>query len=354
MDKKELIKRYNEFLKKENLTNQEAWVGSGGTLLLLGIREETNDIDLGVSKDKFKEIRSRNQYKEKTLDDGTVVVAYDSHIDLHLDHGYEEHTVIDDIGSWTIEEVIKLKERLNRPKDQIDLKDIKEYLSREQIDSYLKIQTNLVRRNATILSHKDLGQEYMLHISHKNMEGEKYQPWIGARQGITEDRTVPRITVAPYLIGCIHGYAEALYSFIEQGNKGIFYIHKIPFTHCLKPTTRLVYDADLTDEHWLVRYNKETTFYYPKLVGKFIVSGVQLDPSGKTNKFNLNLVLDKITEEFLILPGVACKQERSELEFPYDTCTADILANKSYRLKKSDSNLSLESYSNRSSIISNW
>lgn len=44
-------------------------------------------------------------------------------------------------------------------------------MSKEQIETFLKIQTNLVKRNSEIVSTDDLGQNYMLHISHDNMTG---------------------------------------------------------------------------------------------------------------------------------------------------------------------------------------
>ena len=127
MDKKELTKRYNEFLKKEKLTNKQAWVGAGGTLLLLDLRSSTQDIDLGVPKDIFDKIRSRG-LPEHIFNGDTIVIEYDEVIDLHIDHGYEEHTIIEGVGSWSPEEVLRLKERLNRPKDQLDIKNIKNYL----------------------------------------------------------------------------------------------------------------------------------------------------------------------------------------------------------------------------------
>ena len=88
MNKQELIKRYNNFLKKEKLTNEQAWVGSGGTLLLLGLRDSTQDIDLGVPKDIFDKIRTRG-LPEHIFNDDTIVIEYDDVTDLLIDHGHE-------------------------------------------------------------------------------------------------------------------------------------------------------------------------------------------------------------------------------------------------------------------------
>jgi len=131
MNKSQFIKQYFNFLKEEKLTNQQAWVASGGTLLLLGLRKETEDIDMDVPADIFNKIRKRN-LPEIVLSDGTIVIEYNKYVDVHLDDGTKEHTVIEDVGSWTIQEVLKLKNRLNRPKDQNDIKNIKEYLKKQK------------------------------------------------------------------------------------------------------------------------------------------------------------------------------------------------------------------------------
>ena len=88
MNKQELIKRYNNFLKKEKLTNEQAWVGSGGTLLLLGLRSSTQDIDIGLPKDIFDKIRTRG-LPEHIFNDDTIVIEYDDVTDLLIDHGHE-------------------------------------------------------------------------------------------------------------------------------------------------------------------------------------------------------------------------------------------------------------------------
>lgn len=132
MDKEEFIREYNNFLEEQNLTNEQAWVGAGGTLLLLGLRETTQDIDMGVSKPIFDNIRKKH-YPEYKLQDGTIVIKYNRVIDLHLDHGYEQHTIIDEVGSWTIQEVLRLKKRLNRPKDQQDIKNILAYIKQHKL-----------------------------------------------------------------------------------------------------------------------------------------------------------------------------------------------------------------------------
>lgn len=131
MNKQQFIKRYQEFLKKEKLTIDDAWIGAGGTLLLLGLKQETNDIDMGVSTELFNKFKKRN-YKTHIFNGDTLVIEYNEYIDIHEENNANT-IIIDGVNSWTIQEVLKLKQRLNRPKDQEDIKNILNYMKRNNI-----------------------------------------------------------------------------------------------------------------------------------------------------------------------------------------------------------------------------
>lgn len=171
-------------------------------------------------------------------------------------------------------------------------------MSRVDIENYFNIQSDKVKKNATIVSADELGQDYMLHISKRNMSKTPYVPIIGHRQAPSEDRSIPRVTVAPTLLGCIYGFASMIDHIVSynpdysKDYKQGFYIHTIPFEHCLKPNNKLVYDASLTGEHWLVRYNENTNVYNGKLIGKMFANKLLLLPvSNKNNRITLELYI---------------------------------------------------------------
>lgn len=169
-------------------------------------------------------------------------------------------------------------------------------MSKLEIEHYFSIQSDKVKKNASIVSADELGQDFMLHISKKNMSKTPYTPIIGHRQALSEDRSVPRVTVAPTLLGCIYGFAamiQHIASYSPEHDKDYkqgFYIHAIPFEYCLKPNNKLVYDASLTSEHWLVRYNEQTNVYNGKLIGKIFCNKLTFLPvSNKTNTITVEL-----------------------------------------------------------------
>lgn len=156
------------------------------------------------------------------------------------------------------------------------------------METFLKLTTDRVARNVSVVSNKMIDQKFMLHISSDKMNNKPYVPWIGRRQAETEDRTVPRITVAPTLYGCYIGYAQFITQFFgynpdnDTGYKQGLYIHEIEFEEALKPNNRLVYDSTRSDEHWLVTYDLDTRTYKGKVIGKMFINELKVKPvSGK-------------------------------------------------------------------------
>ncbi len=156
------------------------------------------------------------------------------------------------------------------------------------MELFLKLTIDKVAKNVTVVTKEELGQDFMLHISPVKMNNKPYIPWIGRRQANMEDRTIPRITVAPTLYGCYIGYGQLILQCINYNpaNHGDYkqglYIHEIEFDESLKPNNKLVYDASRSDEHWLVTYDEETKVYKGKVIGKLFITEIKTKPiSGK-------------------------------------------------------------------------
>lgn len=165
----------------------------------------------------------------------------------------------------------------------------------EQLTQWLETVPEKVRRNVNVVGPDDVKLDYFLHIS-TNTAIKKFIPLIGRRQAISEDRTVPRITVATSLLGCFIGYAKADFDFKSYASngtsenayyKGGWKIYALPFEAALKPSARLVFDAKKSDEHWLVSYSRETNEYPSAEAGKMFYRSLRLisrsgeDPDGE-------------------------------------------------------------------------
>lgn len=137
-----------------------------------------------------------------------------------------------------------------------------------------------VIKETEIVTPELLGQSFFLHLT-PDKNRVKYEPKISKRQALNEDQTLPRVTVAPTLLGCFIGYSGAVPQTLnyapDENNKNYrqgYYINKIPFQYALKPTNKMVYDARRSDEHWLFTYNAETKEFPHTQIGKMFISSI--------------------------------------------------------------------------------
>lgn len=139
-----------------------------------------------------------------------------------------------------------------------------------EITHFISLCTPVVKKNLTIVTPEDLGQDFFLHIDPDKTPGQ-FIPQMPRSAAKSEDNTVARITVAPTIRGCIQGWARLEHQFFNQKTNGCA-ICILPFEYALKPTNKLVFDAEETGEHWLVAYNSKTVKYKPTTIGKLFMS----------------------------------------------------------------------------------
>ena len=120
MNKRDIIREYNLFLKHFPLVKPEEFVlGAGGACVMHGIRTDTEDMDMGLIIPLYDKLRDSGKYETHIFKE-TVVVSYNKYIDLHpLETG--ETKTIDGVCCYSAERLLAQKLTLNRPKDQNDI-----------------------------------------------------------------------------------------------------------------------------------------------------------------------------------------------------------------------------------------
>jgi len=185
----------------------------------------------------------------------------------------------------------------------------------EQLQSILELASNKVQKETKIVTPKDLDQDYFLHIARSKFD--YLIPNVSKRAAPSEDNTIPRVHVSPSLLGCLRGYASFIDDtrYVPTGAKsdtwlGGYYIYVLPFQAALKPSLKLVYDADYSDEHWLVAYNTETRFFKPSAVLKIVLSELKIVPGMKERSFYITYLLEntsditiKLSDDVELSPG---------------------------------------------------
>lgn len=168
-----------------------------------------------------------------------------------------------------------------------------------------------VIKNTKIITPNDIKQDYFLHVAIK--KNKEFIPYHSRIASANEDNTIPRVHVAPTLAGCIiatnqtHHLLQniAPLAKLKDHKKnqddtpylGGFYIHKIPFDVALKPSKKLVYDADQTGEHWLITYNQQTRKYPTTVIGKVIFSNLSITPTVGTLPLMVARLLVEVTDD---------------------------------------------------------
>lgn len=143
-----------------------------------------------------------------------------------------------------------------------------------EMQAWMALQPTAIRNRLMVRSHAEAGD--MFHMS---VDGtiKRFTPYVTRRTGHRENTSIPRVSVAPSIMGCYIGYAAAMtdYMWGEWGKgkdkwKGGWYLYRIPYEYCIRPHVKELYDVEDTAEHWLVGYSPETVHYTPELVGSMI------------------------------------------------------------------------------------
>jgi hypothetical protein len=150
--------------------------------------------------------------------------------------------------------------------------------SLKDMEAWLRLQSNSVQKNVTVVSSEEEGLEFQIHIDRNSPE--MFIPRIGESFGEDENDNVPRVTVAPTILGCIIGYSRCDSDFMtgsavskEEAPTDLYRqgyeINRLDYVHALKPTKRMVTHSRRSDEYWLVNYTEKYKEYKPTNIGEF-------------------------------------------------------------------------------------
>lgn len=121
-----------EFLEKKRLLKEELIILSGASLVLQGIKDLTNDIDIAVSRKYL--IYLLNNYECEiefyNMDEDFYVYYIDNIINFSTNYNDVDYIVLNGYKLQTLESILRLKQKLNREKDKDDIELIKKYIKK--------------------------------------------------------------------------------------------------------------------------------------------------------------------------------------------------------------------------------
>ena len=116
MVKEDIIKRLMDL----NFPITDYWLITGGAMVLYGLRDATNDIDLGCSK-SLADMLEKNGFTTTRLSDGTRKITIADDIEIFEDWIFDKAEIKEGISVISLKGLLEMKKSLGREKD---LKDI--------------------------------------------------------------------------------------------------------------------------------------------------------------------------------------------------------------------------------------
>ena len=132
-------------------------------------------------------------------------------------------------------------------------------------------------KDLTLYTAKEVNRP-LYHMS-MNPDIKLFSPKVSARTLSKEDRSVPRISTSTSLIGCMNGYQSMFTDIANRAKKnftGLYTIYELPYQLAVKPSKKLLPDAELSDEYWIVSWKKETYATRPNVIGEFNIPQINI------------------------------------------------------------------------------
>lgn len=159
--------------------------------------------------------------------------------------------------------------------------------SREDFDYSLKMINPKVLNHLKVITKDDLTLPYTMHMA--KFKQKEMVPNVSTKAASSENNTVPRVYTAESLIGCLAGYSLLYFEsadWLDRSEdtkfKNFYHLHYIKFEYALKPNKRILFDAHISNEIWLITYNKKTITYPVFVHGEFYVNKLIVHNRGKT------------------------------------------------------------------------
>ena len=126
MTKEEVINR----IMKLNFDSDEYWLVAGGAMVLYGLRENTNDIDLGCTQ-ALADRLERCGYATSILPDGTRRISVAEDIEIFENWIFDKIEMREGISVISLKGLLEMKKSLGREKDRQDIELIEQALNEQ-------------------------------------------------------------------------------------------------------------------------------------------------------------------------------------------------------------------------------
>lgn len=125
MTKEDIIQRLNAL----NFDKKEYWLIAGSAMVFYGLREQTNDIDLGCTPKLANQLEALS-FPTEYLSDGTRKISCGQNVEIFENWLYDTIQLVDNFPVISLHGLLEMKEYLGREKDYADIHMIKNYIEK--------------------------------------------------------------------------------------------------------------------------------------------------------------------------------------------------------------------------------
>lgn len=123
-----------EYLKKLDeleLDKNRYCIISGGIMLLYGLRDSTEDIDIRIKPDYFEELKTRFKFKKSSKLDNLYELSEEIEVRV-LDYDESNIEIYDGYPVWKLELQLEWFKEQKRDKDKQKIKIIEDYFNNKR------------------------------------------------------------------------------------------------------------------------------------------------------------------------------------------------------------------------------
>lgn len=186
--------------------------------------------------------------------------------------------------------------------------------TRDDFDRWYSALPGTVRKNCKIVTMQDLNVSNVLRIDKDPPK--IFTPRLPHSATKKEDHTTPRVSSGWHLYGCLFGYGQYSIDVMDgsdstiekfNGYRGGYVLQKTKFDFAVTPSKALVPEVEVSDEVWLVNYNKKTSFYKFQECGRVFLTSLEYLPnSGEYPDMKETYYFEYVSEDkdrIVVYPG---------------------------------------------------
>jgi hypothetical protein len=129
MNKSQLVARLTKFIESNNYEMEDAVVSHGGAMVLLGLRDDTNDVDIYVTEAIWNDFLE-DGFKPDVKKDGIESIQATKHVSIRINtrSNIYPDVITNRVNHQSAEQTLHEYQLLNRDKDAESIVKLQNYI----------------------------------------------------------------------------------------------------------------------------------------------------------------------------------------------------------------------------------